>query len=300
MNLSRRRFLALCGGMASAAGVSWGETKAALASEAAAKIPVTVYAFIGGILKTQTQNILKDTRVGTPLDIPITFFLIQHGDAWVAFDTGNNAMVARDPVAWWSEPLVQAFTPVMQVEDEFQMQIKKLKLTPAKLHAAILSHGHLDHAGAIENFRGTNVPVYLQKKELAAVQQAIAANKQTVYLPADFRFIDEINIQAIEGVFDLFGDGTVVAFPTPGHSVGHQSLLVKCANGKNLVLAADAMYTLENMEQHVQPAIAWNIDQTMECLDLFKAMTYLDVEVIPSHDPGYWKDKPLAPLPFNA
>ena len=299
MNLSRRGFLALCGGMASVAGVPRSEAGTARTGGAAAKIPVTVYAFICGILKTQTQNILKDTRVGTPLDIPITFFLIQHGDAWVAFDTGNNGMVARDPVAWWSEPLVQAFTPVMSAEDEFQVQIEKLNLRPRDLKGAIISHGHLDHAGAIDNFRGTGVPIFFQKKEIEAIQQAIAANKQTVYIPADFRYIDELSIQAIEGVFDLFGDGTVVAFPTPGHSIGHQSLLVRQSSGKNLVLAADAMYTLENMEQHIQPSIAWNIDQTMECLDLFKAMTYLDVKVIPSHDPGYWKDKPLAPLPFN-
>ena len=58
---------------------------------------VKVYAFHAGILKTQTQYLLKDTRVGTPMDIPIPFLVIQHGKEWVAFDTGCNVQAAKDP-----------------------------------------------------------------------------------------------------------------------------------------------------------------------------------------------------------
>jgi N-acyl homoserine lactone hydrolase len=298
MNLSRRGFFTLCGGLASFPGFAT-RTAEARSAGTVKKAEVSVYVFICGILKTQTQNILKETRVGTPFDIPVTFFLIKHNDSWVAFDTGNNAMVAKDPIAYWSEPLVKAFTPVMRADEEFRVQIGKMGLSPGKLHAAIISHGHLDHAGAIDNFRGSSVPIYFQKKEIEKIHEALALGQKSVYIPDDFRFMDELNMVGIEGVFDLFGDGTVVAFPTPGHSIGHQSLIVRLSAGKNLVLAADAMYTLENMEKHIQPGIAWNIDQTMECLDLFKAMTYLDVKVVPSHDPGYWRDKSLAPLRFE-
>ena len=41
--------------------------------------PVKVYAFKAGILKTQTQNLLKDTRIGTPMEIPVPFLVIKHG-----------------------------------------------------------------------------------------------------------------------------------------------------------------------------------------------------------------------------
>ena len=36
-----------------------------------------------------------------------------------------------------------------------------------------MSHGHLDHAGAIDNFKGTDVPIYLQKKELDLIEKEI-------------------------------------------------------------------------------------------------------------------------------
>ena len=38
---------------------------------------VKVYACNGGYLKTQTQYILKDTRIGAPMDIPIPFLLLR-------------------------------------------------------------------------------------------------------------------------------------------------------------------------------------------------------------------------------
>jgi N-acyl homoserine lactone hydrolase len=299
MDISRRGFLKISGAAAALAATSRITGEEAMAAKEAQSADVTAYAFICGILKTQTQYLLKDTRQGTPFDIPVTFFLIKHGNDWVSFDTGNNAMVAKDPVGYWSEAVVKAYTPVMKDYEEFQTQIQKLKLTPNKLKCAILSHGHLDHAGAIDNFKGTDVPIYLQKIEMDTIKKAIDSGKKTAYIPDDFKVMSELNIKLIEGVFDVFGDNTVVAFPTPGHTPGHQSLLVKLGNGKTLVLAADAMYTLENMTEAIPPGLAWDVPQSLQGLYVFKAMKYIGAEVVPSHDPGYWKDKPLAPKVYS-
>jgi N-acyl homoserine lactone hydrolase len=261
---------------------------------------VKAYAFVGGFFKTQTQFFLKDTRVGTPFTIPVTFFLVSHGSDWVAFDTGINGMVAKDPVTYLGEAWMKAYYPVMTKDDEFCVQAKKLGVSPKDLKAVILSHAHMDHAGAIDNFKGTDVPIYLQKKELDAVQQAVAAGKNTAYVPEDFKVIDQVNIKPINGVFDVFGDQTVVAFPTPGHTEGHQSLLVKQSDGKSLVLTADAMYTVENMREAIPPGLAWDFPQALQALYVFRAMSCTGAGVVPSHDPEYWKEKALAPKPFLA
>lgn len=271
----------------------------AVCAEPALAVEVKVYAFTCGILKTQTQYLLKDTRPGTPFDIPVTFFLIKHGNDWVAYDTGNNAMVAKDPIGYWSEAVVKAYTPVMKDYEEFQVQIKKLGITPKDIKAVILSHGHLDHAGAIDNFKGTNVPIYLQKKELDEINKAIASGQKSAYIPDDFKVMKELNIKTIEGVLDLFGDQTVVAFPTPGHTPGHQSLMVKRGDRKSLILCADAGYTIENMMEAIPPGLAWDIPQSLEALYIFKVMKYLGADIVPSHDPDYWKNRPLAPKPFT-
>ncbi|HSV97646.1 MAG TPA: N-acyl homoserine lactonase family protein [Spirochaetota bacterium] len=312
--LDRRDFLRHMGkSLAVVASVPLLETMMGKAGAAFAAAPATqprvsksgladVYAFKCGILKTQTQYMLKDTRVGTPMDIPVTFFMIRHGKDWVAFDTGNNAMVAKDPVGYWTAPIVKAYTPVMKDFEEFKIQIDKaLGIRPKDLKAVILSHGHLDHAGAIDNFVGTGVPLYFQKKELQVIKDEMAKNKATgvttAYIPGDFAKMNKLNIKTVDGVHDLFGDQSVVLFPTPGHTPGHQSLMVKQSNGAVTILCADAEYTLENMYEAIPPGLAWDIPQSSQALYMFKVMKWMgpNVEIVPSHDPKYWSNKPLAP-----
>jgi hypothetical protein len=49
------------------------------------------------------------------------------------------------------------------------------------------------------------------------------------------------NLRLVDGEHDVFGDGSVVCLPTPGHTAGHQSLRVRLDSG-DVVLAADACY----------------------------------------------------------
>jgi len=301
-SISRRRFLTIAGVTASAGalGIPAGLVGSGPRLAFAAEPQIEVYAFLCGILKTQTQYLLKDTRVGTPMNIPVPFLLIKHGKDWVAFDTGNNAMCAKDPVKYWGKKVTDAYMPVMKDYEEFHVQTKKLGVEPKAIKCAIVSHGHLDHAGSIDNFKGTKVPLYFQKKELEVIKKAVASGKKTAYIPDDFKVMDKLNIKAIDGVFDIFGDGTLVVFPTPGHTPGHQSILIKGWDGKNLVYAADAMYTIENMVDAIPPGLYWNMPQAMEALYIFKIMKQMGAEVAPAHDPTYWKKQTLAPKTFGS
>lgn len=257
---------------------------------------VKAYAFKAGILKTETQRILKDTRIGTPMDIPIPFLIIKHGRDWIAFDTGCNAEAARDPVEYWGAELTKAYTPAIGPEEEFEQAIKKLGLKPSDLKAVIISHGHLDHAGALEDFVGTNVPIYLQKAELAEIRKLVASQQPvSAYIPADFKHLKELNIREIDGPFDVFGDKSAIAFPTPGHAVGHQSLYVRPTRGKPFIYTADALYTLENMDKSIPPALAENLPETMQSINWFKLEEWEGVTIVPSHDPTYWEKRAWAP-----
>ncbi|MGV7930300.1 MAG: N-acyl homoserine lactonase family protein [Spirochaetota bacterium] len=310
----RRDFLRHMGkGLAVVASVPLLETMMGKAGAAFAAAPATqprvsksgladVYAFKCGILETQTQYMLKDTRVGSRMDIPVTFFMIRHGKDWVAFDTGNNAMVAKDPIKYWSAPICKAYNPVMKDFEEFKVQIDRaLGIRPKDLKAVVLSHGHLDHSGAIDNFVGTNVPLYFQKKEIQVIKDEMAKHKATgvttAYIPGDFAKMNKLNIKGVDGVYDLFGDKSVVLFPTPGHTPGHQSMMVKQSNGTVAILCADAEYTLENMNEAIPPGLAWDIPQSTQALYIFKVMQWMNsnVSIVPSHDPKYWSNKPLAP-----
>lgn len=293
MDLSRRDMLKLGGIATVAMGLS--QVKVINAQAMQPTTGVDVYAFHCGLLKTQTQYILKDTRNGVPFDIPVPFYLIRHGSSWLAYDTGNNAAVATDPLNYWGKNICDAYMPVMQPHEEFSVQIKKLGLKPGDLHAVIMSHGHLDHCGALEHFAGTDIPVYFHQQELEHIKKQVATGKNTAYIPADFDKLSECNIKTIDGIFDVFGDQSVLVLPTPGHTPGHQSVIVRTNNDQTLILAQDACYTLENMFASIPPGLAADIPDSMVNIYHFKAMTIIGAQLVPPHDPDWWKDKPLAP-----
>ena len=93
----------------------------------------------------------------------------------------------------------------------------------------------------------------------------------------------------------MFGDQSILAIPTVGHTPGHQSLLVRTSNGKNYILAQDACYTLENMFAAIPPGLAHDIPDSMANIYHFKAMTVIGAQLIPPHDPDWWQGKPLGP-----
>lgn len=298
MDVNRRDLFKLGGAAAAAVGLSQVCALKAFAA-GGASADVDVYAFHCGILKTQTQYLLKDTRIGVPFDIPVPFFLIRHGKDWVAYDTGNNAKVAVDPIKYWSKGVCDAYTPVMKPHEYFSVQIKKLGLTTQKLHSVVISHGHLDHCGALGDLAGTKIPVYFQKAEMEWIKKQVATGKRTAYIPEDFKNIKRVNTQIIDGVFDIFGDGSVVVFPTTGHTPGHQSVLVKTNAGQNLILAQDACYTLENMMASIPPGLAHDIPDSLTNIYHFKAMSVMGGQMVPPHDPDWWVGKPLAPQKFK-
>ncbi len=257
---------------------------------------VSAYAFRAGVLKTQTQYMLKDTRVGTPMDIPVVFLVIRHGQEWVAFDTGCNLEVTRDPIAYWGEKIASAYTPIVKPEEVFREAIQTLGLVPGDFKAVILSHGDLDHAGAIDSFAGTGVPVCFQKAEMREIRKVLdAAIPGESYCLGDFQRLNELNLREIEGVWDVFGDRTVVVFPTPGHTPGHQSLHVRPSTGVPFIYGADALYTLENMERSIPPGSASDLAAVMQHLHWFRLEEQRGVRIVPSHDPGYWAKRRWAP-----
>ncbi|MDD5169844.1 MAG: hypothetical protein PHN75_13560, partial [Syntrophales bacterium] len=87
----------------------------------------------------------------------------------------------------------------------------------------------------------------------------------------------------------------VIAFPTPGHTPGHQSLYVKPSKGKAFIYCADALYTLENLEKFIPPGLAADIPGAMQNVNWFKLEDWIGVKIVPSHDPEYWAKHNWAP-----
>src|SRR5258708_21002883 len=79
-------------------------------------------------------------------------------------------------------------------------------------------------------------------------------------------FSPEHKAQLIEGDKDLFGDGSVVLVSTPGHTPGHQSLLVKLPKAGAVLLTGDAVHFKDNWDNRRVPAFNADKDQTIAAM----------------------------------
>jgi N-acyl homoserine lactone hydrolase len=69
-------------------------------------------------------------------------------------------------------------------------------------------------------------------------------------------------VTKLEGDHDVFGDGSVTIISTPGHTPGHQSLLVKLSKTGALLLSGDAVHFKENWDNRRVPEINSNKEQS--------------------------------------
>lgn len=183
---------------------------------------------------------------GKSMDFVDNCYLIKHAQGWFLWDTGITDAVAAmpdglapaDPKAvLWRRPKTLA------------AQLDQLGVKPADLKGMAVSHTHPDHVGNVEMFPTTML--YVQKAEY----DWPGTNNQP-------RFKPEHPVTKLEGDRDVFGDGSVTIFSTPGHTPGHQSLLVKLPKTGAVVLTGDAVHFKANWDNRGVPAMNFNKDQT--------------------------------------
>jgi N-acyl homoserine lactone hydrolase len=108
--------------------------------------------------------------------------------------------------------------------------------------AVINTHLHFDHCGGNRRFAGT--PTFVQRAELEA---AVEPN----YLVDWVHFPGESYVE-VDGDATLF-EGVSVLF-TPGHSPGHQSVVVDGDEGL-IVLGGDVTYSMRELIDGATPSI---------------------------------------------
>ena len=113
-------------------------------------------------------------------------------------------------------------------------------LTPGDISLVINTHLHFDHCGQNAVFK--HAAFYVQRAELDR------ARRESPQLAAWFDFMNA-KFELLDGDAEVLPGLRVVA--TPGHTVGHQSVLVDSADGLSDVLVGDAAY---KPRQYLNPA----------------------------------------------
>jgi len=79
-------------------------------------------------------------------------------------------------------------------------------------------------------------------------------------------------VRKINGDLDVFGDGSITIISTPGHTPGHQSLLVRLPKRGNVILTGDAAHFKENWDLDHVPGFNFNQEQSHASMNKLKAL----------------------------
>ena len=184
-------------------------------------------------------------NVGVPIQLSDNCYLIHHAQGWFLWDTGLPDAVAASP-----DGVKSANGFVMKRPKTLAAQLEQLGVKPADIKGMAVSHTHPDHIGNVEEF--PRVMLYVQKAEY---EWPGADGKP--------RFNPDHPVTKLEGDHDVFGDGSVVLISTPGHTPGHQSLLVRLPQTGAVVLSGDAVHFKDNWDNRRVPAFNFNKEQTL-------------------------------------
>jgi N-acyl homoserine lactone hydrolase len=184
-------------------------------------------------------------NVGVPMDIVDNCYLIKHAQGYFLWDTGIADAIAAMPNGQPAEPAGISW----RRPKSLAAQLQELGVKPDDVKFVAISHTHPDHAGNVELF----------PKSMLMVQKA---EYEWPDAKAGPRFKPEHPVTKLEGDRDVFGDGSVTIISTPGHTPGHQSLLVKLPKTGALLLTGDAVHFKANWDGRVVPGANFDKDKT--------------------------------------
>lgn len=186
-------------------------------------------------------------------------YLIKHGKDWLLWDSGMFDGISEklDGVVAGGGILT------LFVRRTLASQLAEIGLSPTDITHVAFSHFHGDHVGNANLFTAATVLVQRAEHDLAFGPDAAKVG----YVPALYAKLKDNPTVKLDGDHDVFGDGSVVILSTPGHTPGHQSLLVRLRKQGPVVLSGDMVHFRENWDAQLVPARDFDRDQSLRSMD---------------------------------
>jgi glyoxylase-like metal-dependent hydrolase (beta-lactamase superfamily II) len=234
------------------------------------------------------MNTIIDDRWSDPL--PIYAWVLEHPEGVIVIDTGETAHTANAGYfpAW--HPYYQlAMSVQVEPDEEIGPQMQSLGIAPDDVRYVIMTHLHTDHAGGISHFPRAE---FLVSREEYRVMQGMLGQLRGYlpqHLPTWFapRLVDYTGepIVMFAHSFPVTRGGDVVIVPTPGHTPGHQSVIVQ-DTALSYFFAGDATYREDLLLQQQVDGVASDVETARRTLDNILKYTHSNPTVyLPSHDP---------------
>lgn len=210
-----------------------------------------------------------------PKNIVGSCYLIRNGDRYLLWDTGVPDALVGNPMT----------NPTMSIRLARSIvdQLRQIGVAPEQVNFVGISHWHFDHVGQVAHFRRARLLIGRGDLELLRASpppDADSARSLAHWLTGGGE------IEATARDHDVFGDGRVVMLSTPGHTPGHNALLVRLASGP-VLLTGDLYHFTEQVANRGVPPFNHDRADTLASMDRFDRIARnLGARVIIQHEPA--------------
>ncbi len=216
--------------------------------------------------------------------------LVRHPQATLLLDGGFGTNVDRH---WQTIPWLMRQLSSYDKGTPAIAQLQHQGITHDQIKMAFITHSHWDHISGLEDFPG------LEVRMPAAELQFIRDRKMPGLID---QMIGKLNVRTFDfsgephenfdRSLDLFGDGSVVLVPLPGHTDGSTGVFVNLRSGKRFLFTGDLTWAIEGFELPAErPWLARklvDVDEAEVRRSIVKVhqlmRKYPELVVVPAHD----------------
>jgi len=236
-----------------------------------------------GSLVIDQGHITWNVGMGNPVRFPVYSVLVEHDEGLFLFDTGYDLAHV--------EEVLPFELPQQTPEQTIPAQLDLCGFSADDVETLVMSHLHFDHVGGNKHLPAATVLVHA--REIAQARNCEPFEH--------FGYSDRTWDHAGARLVPVSGDFEVAKglqlVETPGHTVGHYSLLVKPASGaKAMLFPFDVVYTRDAYDRSVQAG--FHIDPVAGVRSIRRVRALAeenDADIFFTHDMDAWQTYRHAP-----
>jgi N-acyl homoserine lactone hydrolase len=218
----------------------------------------------GRLIAKDQSRWTPDVNAGQPREFSNNCYLFQHERGTLLWETG-----VPDSVTEHKDGLTAPSGAIVWFRDKtLKDQLESLRVKPDDITYVAISHAHGDHIGNAKLFAKSKVLMQKLEHEFAMNTSPKSLN-------------DNQKVEMLSGDRDVFGDGSLTIISTPGHTPGHQSLLVKLPKTGALILTGDIVHFQYMWDNKVVPPFNFNKEQSLASIERI-------VKLVAKHKAQLW------------